>query len=300
MKFAVVGDGALGRFIGAHLVEDGNDVVFFTRPDKNSPAASISFVMAGANHRLNVQNAQCLQQPGKAGLCDIVFLCVRRQQTESAIQSLRPVLSHDTAFVSLQQGFESYMPLVEKFTPRFVVGGTCSYAVEKDATGDVLQLGTKGKIVVGELDGQAGWRLEIIEAALHSAGLVCSQTQNIKQEILLRSVFESALSLCSVNGLSACNNVETFRQLVGESVDVLNDCGNQIDAGFVEDAVTRLVQIRENYKPLVVRDVDKNRTHENNWLSGWIAAKAKEISLEVPLHNKFLEVFQTWPGERKT
>ena len=90
MKFAVVGDGALGRFIGAHLVEDSNGVVFFIRPDKNSPAASISFMMAGANHRLNVQNAQCLQQPDEVGLCDIVFLCVRRQQTSTTVHHCGP------------------------------------------------------------------------------------------------------------------------------------------------------------------------------------------------------------------
>src|SRR5262245_11816091 len=106
MKIAVIGAGGVGGYFGGRLAMAGHDVSMTAR------GQHLAAIRAG---RLRVRSIKgdftatvsATDDPAEIGPCDVVLFCVKSYDTEAAASQLSPLISADTAVVSLQNGIDN-------------------------------------------------------------------------------------------------------------------------------------------------------------------------------------------------
>jgi 2-dehydropantoate 2-reductase len=206
MQFTVIGAGAIGGTVGAHLARAGHDVLFCD--------ADADHVVAMNRDGLHVTGpVNDFVVPAKAVTPDqlpdtldgTVLLAVKSQHTASAVQALRGRLAPDAVVVSLQNGLTS-----DKIVP--VVGDgrllVCfvNFGADYVAPGEVVQ-GNVGTFRIGELDGQMTDRLRSIADALPYA----EATDSIMGYLWAKEAYGAMLWAGAVSDLSIADSLEDPR-----------------------------------------------------------------------------------------
>ena len=104
MRCAVWGSGAIGGVVGAGMAEAGEDVVLVDIAPEHVNAmneAGLVVRMAGEERRTRVRAAL---PDAVEGTFDLVFLAVKSQFTQAALDAIEPHLNARSAVVSLQNG----------------------------------------------------------------------------------------------------------------------------------------------------------------------------------------------------
>src|SRR5688500_4822898 len=108
MRYTVVGAGAIGGTVGAHMIRGGEDVLFVDQDAEHIRAIS--------ERGLTIKGfAETFTVPARAvtpgelqrtldGPLETVILAVKAPATEAAVQSLAELLAPDGCIVSLQNG----------------------------------------------------------------------------------------------------------------------------------------------------------------------------------------------------
>ena len=127
MRLVIYGTGAIGGVVGGHLARVGHDVILIGRPGqvKAIQDHGLRFITPTGTHILRVP---AVTAPDKIdfGPDDIVFLCMKGQDTEDALHDLRAV-TEDAPVFCFQNGVRNeematrYFPRV--YGVRVMVGG---------------------------------------------------------------------------------------------------------------------------------------------------------------------------------
>src|SRR5918999_4221714 len=107
MRIAVVGAGAVGGFFGAKLAAASNDVAFVARGPHLAAMRQAGLTVESAQGSLRVDDALFTDDPAQIGKVDLVLFCVKSYDTESAAQSLAPMIGRETVILSLQNGIDN-------------------------------------------------------------------------------------------------------------------------------------------------------------------------------------------------
>jgi 2-dehydropantoate 2-reductase len=163
LRLAIVGAGAIGGTVGAHLIRAGHDVTFVdTVAEHVSAIRERGLRIEGPITEFTVR-APAYLPPEVPGPFDIIFLCVKANATEAAARSLLPFLSPDGVVVSLQNGLNERV-IAEIVGAARTMGAFINFGADYLEPG-VIHYGGRGAFVLGELDGSITPRLERIHAA---------------------------------------------------------------------------------------------------------------------------------------
>lgn len=162
MRLLIWGAGAIGGTIGAHLVREGHDVTFVDRAAEHVEALN--------SHGLRIEGpiteftvpAVAATPDRLEGQWDRVLLCTKAQDTGEAAFALAPHLTADGRVVSVQNGLNP-LTLAEHFGPERVLGSFVNFGADYLSPG-VIHYGGRGAVVLGELDGTSGERLQELYA----------------------------------------------------------------------------------------------------------------------------------------
>ncbi len=177
MRILVWGAGAIGGTVGAYLARSGIDVTFV---DTNR-----AHVKAMKEKGLELQGpidaftlpVNALHTSEVEGEWDTVFLCVKALHTEAAVNELRPYLSANGYVVSLQNGLNEHS-IARAVGQERTVGAFVNFGADVLAPG-VIHYGGRGAVVVGELDGVNGKRLNELHKLLQHFEPDAVTTDNI-------------------------------------------------------------------------------------------------------------------------
>lgn len=106
-KVLIVGAGAVGRVIGAHLKLSNCDVSFWVRPGQVEQMTSEGLTLFNlkTHTELHLGSPKVVTEISADEHFDLVFLCVRSDQLDTALEMLQPALAHqDTILVTWQPG----------------------------------------------------------------------------------------------------------------------------------------------------------------------------------------------------
>src|SRR5262252_4694099 len=166
MKVVVVGAGALGSIVGAHLVLGGHDVVFVARGQRAAFLRQRGIVLTGlADCTVPVS---VVTDPGTVQEADLLLLTVKTYDTDLALAGLRRLQVGSA--LSLQNGVLKNEQLASVFGWERVLGAAAVVA------GELLENGTvrftlNERFAVGELAGGMSQRAQRFAATLVGAGL---------------------------------------------------------------------------------------------------------------------------------
>lgn len=165
MRIAVWGSGAIGGVVGAGMAAAGEDVLLVDADADHVAAMGakglrVAFA-AGAERRVRVQAAV---PADVRGTFDLVFLAVKSQFRDDAIEQILPHLGADGAVVSLQNGVnEPY--IAARMGAGRTIGCLVDFSSDCIAPGEILR-GREGNLFVGELDDRHTPRIEAVRRLL--------------------------------------------------------------------------------------------------------------------------------------
>jgi 2-dehydropantoate 2-reductase len=148
----VWGAGAIGGTVGAYLREAGLPVVFVDKSAQHVEAINTKgLAITGPIREFQVAAKACLPEDVK-GRFDLIFLCVKAQDTAAAATALAPFLSQNGSVVSLQNGLNEEV-IAKRIGVERTVGAFVNFGADYMSPGIVHYAG-HGAVVTGELDGE--------------------------------------------------------------------------------------------------------------------------------------------------
>jgi 2-dehydropantoate 2-reductase len=299
MRFLVVGAGAVGGYVGARLAADGNEVVFMERRRVREVLESRGLRIESASSLLTLDTPNTFVGHESAGFFDVVLVCVRAGDTESIIETVRPVLSFDCAVISLQSGVDPMCRLMEAFGERHVLPGYARVAVDSHAPAVVQELDSAPGLAVGEFDGGGSWRLECLQAAFEAAGFALLQGADMVAEQWRNFLLEAALaSTAAKTDLGIRTQLKTaeyrsdIRELLVEGIAIASAEG----VALGDSPGVLLASAESSPEALWLhmrRDLGAGRPIENRALAGSLSRRAAKMGIAAPAWTRLYEALES-------
>jgi 2-dehydropantoate 2-reductase len=173
----VVGAGAIGGTIGAHLVRSGTEIdVVDTDPAHVAAMAERGIAIEGLDEPFTAPVTSAVTPDQLEGPLETVLLAVKAQHTATAIKAIAPALTPDSTVVSLQNGLCPRVIAAEIGAAR-TIGALVNFSADYLEPG-LITYGGSGTVRIGGLDGQPSPRLDAAAELLSGWGLV-EVTDNI-------------------------------------------------------------------------------------------------------------------------
>jgi 2-dehydropantoate 2-reductase len=217
VKFAVVGTGAIGGYLGGWLAAAGEDVTFIARGPNLDALAKNGIRVTGEDGKEIVAKGRAVQQLRDAGPQDVVLLAVKAHQVAAVAPDLASLIHGQTTIVTLQNGIpwwyfhkhggpyegrhlQSVDPggtIARHIDPELIIGAVVYPAAVLERPG-VIRVVEGKRFSLGEPDNSESPRARKISEALTKAGFKAPVVTDIRGEIWVK-----LLGNLSMNPISA-------------------------------------------------------------------------------------------------
>ena len=175
MRFTILGAGALGTILGAHLSRAGHEVVMIARGERARVLQRLGLVLNGLSDIK--ARPQVADDPSKLLETGTLIVATKAIDTAQALDSLKH-LRLESAF-SVQNGVLKNELLATVFGYSRVIGAMADFSGELLANGEV-KFTRNVCLHLGEEKGGMSPRVEALAAAIDQAGVRCAAASNIR------------------------------------------------------------------------------------------------------------------------
>jgi 2-dehydropantoate 2-reductase len=206
MKYAIVGAGAIGGYLGTKLARAGEDVTFIAR-NKNLEAINkngFRLILEDGSEE-HAPTARAVLRMAEAGPQDAVLLTVKAHQVGDLLPELRELFGPQTMVVTMINGIpwwyfhrltgaheglglESVDPggrIAAFIEPERIIGSIVYPAAELVEPG-VVRVIEGNRFTLGELHGERSERVERLAQSLMRAGFKAPLARDIRSEIWVK------------------------------------------------------------------------------------------------------------------
>ena len=293
MRIVVAGIGGVGGYIGAHLCQLEDEVIFLAR-GAHAQQIRDHGVLIREDHRSwyaypdDVVTAQELQ-----GDIDILLVCVKSYDITSLMQNLLKNITSETIIVPFSNGVE-HKEKIERVAQAKVLHGALYILAHKEEDGVIVK---KGKVFAAVFGSQALTdETAVVGALFERASLRHKTPIDIEEAIWKKYLFISAFgSLTTYFDMSMKKVYELHqseaKQLLSEIAEVAKAKGVQIDPE-VSKALNVASGLPEDASSSMHLDSQNSRPTEVETLSGYIVKEAKRLNVATPLMSKIYSVLR--------
>jgi 2-dehydropantoate 2-reductase len=280
MNVAVVGAGAVGCYYGFLLAQAGHAVTLIGRPALVEAVRSAGLILERAAGSAAVAVATTTDGSGVAG-ADLVLVCVKSGDTETAGAQIAPHLAPSATILSLQNGVDNAERLAGVLD-RTVLPVVVYVATEMVGPGRVRHNG-RGDLILG-----ASAASERIAAAFTAAGIPTTVSERA-----LDALWGKLVTNCAYNALSALTQLPYGRLVQGDGVvaaitDVVNECvavagaaGVAVPADILKTVLDLSVTMA-GQRSSTAQDLARGRPSEIDHLNGYIVRKGAALGIPTP------------------
>lgn len=329
-RVAIVGAGAVGGYVGAHMTHAGVDVTLIDAwPDNVQAMRTQGITVTGMNGAGSVHtpvralHISDVSQLVREHPFDIVFIAVKSYDTRWATQLIAPFAAPTGCFVSLQNGINEEAVASVVGWARVLGCSVSALAAELTAPGTIVRnspLGDENKwgLRIGEAHGQITPRAEMI-ARLLSHSDSCKVTTNLWGERWSKLTINAMRNgVCALTGLTGRqrDNHEIARQLsislgsssvrVGRALGLALEPVGGLDLDILAqaqhdtaalEAITQMILEVANsrsdaQRPSMGQDISKGRRTEVDDINGLVARRGRELGIDVTYHERVCHVIK--------
>lgn len=305
MKFAVVGAGAIGAFLGAMLSRAGQDVALVARGAHLRAMQERGVRVRGSLGEFEAWPL-ATDDPAAVGPVDVVLLTLKAYSVADMAPRLAPLLGPDTSIVTMQNGIpwwyfyrhggewegtrlETVDPggvIASHIEPWRVIGCVvyCSTILAEPGVVEHLE-GTR--LAIGELDGQRSERCQRLAEAFVHAGLHCRIRRDIRHEIWVKLMGNvafnpiSALTRATLVEIARCPQT---RALAGDMMREVEAVAKKLGFELGISVEQRLVGAAAvgHHKTSMLQDVEAGRPLEVDAIVGAVVELGDKLGVAMP------------------
>ena len=305
MRFAVVGAGAIGAYLGARLSLGGHDVSLIARGPHLEAMQSSGVRVRSPDGDFEARPA-ATDDYGEVGEVDFVFLTVKAHSLPEVAPRLGPLLGPETAVVSAQNGIPWWYfqrhggpwdgTRIERLDPDGVVSsaiaaerviGCIVYPSASIAEPGVIDHVEGDRFTIGEPDGYASDRCRSLADALKSSDLRCPIRSRIRVDMWVKLLGNVAFNPISV--LTRATLVEMTdhpealalaRSIMEEADAVAGALGVRVPIS-IERRIAGAASVGA-HKTSMLQDLESGRPMEIEAIVGTVIELAEMLDVPVP------------------
>ena len=312
----MIGAGAIGGPIAAHLVENNIETVLVTKHLKLAQLVKERGIrLQGVEETRNVIINAIPSIENLEGQFDIVFLATKANDVESVSKSILPYLKNDSCVVTLQNGIVEDAVAAVVGSSR-VIGSIVVWASTMSEPG-VIEKTAHGVTFLGLIDEMGN------EQRLEQAAKLLEYCEPVRiTDNIYGALYSKLVINACINGLSAVSGFclgdlvsdERTRTLfmgiatevceVAEKANVkLETIGDIKVTAFAktvsdtEEIISKKLEgIRmfgakyPEVKPSALQSLERGRPSEIDYLNGYIVRKGKEVGVKTPINSAIVQI----------
>jgi 2-dehydropantoate 2-reductase len=305
MKFAIVGAGAIGAFLGAILARSGEDITLIARGPHLRAMQERGLHIRGeiGEFQVNVKATDDLRSIGDA---DVIVITLKAQSLPAMAPDLAPLIGERTSIITAQNGFpwwyfyqhggewegtslESVDPggaISQNIDPARVIGCVVYPSTALVEPGIVWHIeGTR--FAIGELDGSKSERCREIADAFIKAGLRCPIRTNIRHDIwvkLMGNVAYNPISALTRATLIEIVQCPETRELAAAIMGEVDSVAQKLDIEMGISIEQRLEGAEKvgHHKTSMLQDVEAGKPTELEAIVGAVIELGEKLGLSLP------------------
>lgn len=306
MKFAVVGAGSIGGFLGARLALAGEEVTFIARGANLAAIGKNGFKLIeedGSEHVAASVKAAALTDGTPH---DYVLLALKAHQVAAVAPDLHRLIGPDTAIVTLQNGVPwwYFHKLPGAFEGRPVAAadpdgsiarhidneriiGTVVYPASELVSPGVVKVIEGNRFTLGEPDGSKSDRIQRLSEALTRAGFKAPIAADLRAEIWMKlwgNVIFNPVSALSHGTLAGICGFPLTRDLAAKMMAETQAVAEKLGVRFrisIDKRIAGAEAVGE-HKTSMLQDVEAGRAPELEALVGSVVEMARLTETPTP------------------
>ena len=320
MKIVIIGAGAVGGVIAAHLSNLNYNIQLVCKHREILESIENNGLrIDGIKEPVICYPDTVIDISQIADKPDIVFLATKANEIKGLVQNIVPFLKNDTAVVSLQNGIcEDFV--AEIVGPDRTVGCVVDWGATMHAPGRI-ELTSDGGFIIGELDGEVTHRLLILKSMLEKIFKV-KISSNIYGALFSKLIINSCINtLGAISGLYLGELLNLniarsiFLHVLTEGVQVaktsqvkLEKIGGKIDLYkfalkpkelsnnfsmplLMKHLMIQLIGLKyRRIKSSSLQSLERDKPTEIDYLNGYIIKKAQQFNIPVPVNQKLVNI----------
>jgi 2-dehydropantoate 2-reductase len=290
MRIAVMGTGGVGGYFGAKLAQAGNDVTFIARGGHLAALHERGLKIESGVSPLHLANVHATDDPGEIAPVDVVMFCVKLWDVEQAAVQVEPLVSTGGVVIPFQNGLAAPEILERVLGPARVLGGVAYIAATIREPGVIAHTGTMARLRVGAFPEGPAERATQFADACRAAGVDVEVSADIRRALWEKFCFLSALSGCTSVARQPVGAIRgdpdlraTFEAALREAWSVGRARGVPLADDYVAAQLKALDGLPAEMRSSMQNDLAGGRRLEAPWLSGAVAALAKNAGLAAPV-----------------
>ncbi|NKI94256.1 2-dehydropantoate 2-reductase [Rhizobacter sp. SG703] len=307
MKFAIVGAGAIGGYLGARLALAGEEVTFIARNRNLAAINANGFRLIEEDGREQVaRNLRAVQRMAEAGPQDVVLLTLKAHQVKDVLPELRELFGPHTLVVTMINGLPWWYfhklagpyegRSLESVDPGGLIGahieaerviGSVVYPASELVEPGVVRVVEGNRFTLGELDGSRSERIEALSQALMRAGFKSPISKDIRGEIWVKLWGNLSFNPISALTHATLQDICRFpatRQLAARMMTEAQAIGEKLGVEFKVSLDKRIAGAEAvgAHKTSMLQDVEHGRALELQALVGSVVELAQITQTPAP------------------
>ncbi|HEY6046627.1 MAG TPA: 2-dehydropantoate 2-reductase [Pyrinomonadaceae bacterium] len=305
MKFAIVGAGAIGAFVGAMLAKSGEDVTLIARGAHLRAMQQRGVRVRGEIGEFEAHPA-ATDDPANVGEVDVVLLTLKAHSLPAMTPRLAPLIGPQTSVVSAQNGIpwwyfyrhggplegthlESVDPggVITQYIDSVRVIGCIVYPSTSITEPGVIEHTEGNRFAIGEPDGSKSERCREIADVFIKAGLRCPIRTNIRHDMWVKLMGNvaynpiSALTRATLIEIVQCPETrELAAAIMREAESVAQKLGIEMGVS-VEQRLAGAEKVG-HHKTSMLQDIEAGKPTELEAIVGAVVELGEKLGLSLP------------------
>jgi 2-dehydropantoate 2-reductase len=291
MRTTIIGAGGVGGYFGARLAQGGCDVGFVARGAHLAALREHGLRVESQLGEIHLPKVRVSDNPAALGPADLVFLCVKLWDTETALRAVSAFLGPETAVISFQNGVQKDDQLRRIVGEKRVIGGVGYIGSKIGRPGVISHTGTMQRLVFGEYDGSKSPRVVALHEACIRGGIDAEISADIRRATWEKFVFLVGLSATTTTMRSTLGPIVRNPAARAFLLDVMREVvavgraqGVRLPEDFAEKRLAFCDGLPSEMDSSMHADLDNGKRLEVDWLSGAVVELGKAVNVPAPMN----------------
>ena len=295
MRVLVYGAGAVGGYIGSHLIENGLDVTFIARgPHLNKIIDKGLQINLGNEKRTMFPNFACdsLSQLINVKF-NVVIIAVKAWQVKEAAKEIKPFTSAETLVISVQNGIDSPYELNDIFSANQILPSVFRGICLVPEPG-VISVASQCSWTLGEFEKNSISNISLKLHPFTESKLRLNVT--IVDDIIL-DLWKKLALIAPMSGVGAvtrsvlgvCLEINELKQMLVKSVEEIVEVAFSQKIVLPDETVKNCIEFYQalpySATSSMQRDIEHKKPSELEYQNGAIVKLAKSNKVPVPVNS---------------